>query len=77
MRKPLSSFSLMPSRAVVIDEGRIVAVTDAGLPWPEGAEIIDGRGCWVVPGLVDPHVHLTTAGTTMDRTIPRHRFPRA
>ena len=52
-----------PDRAVVVAEGRIVDVVAAGAAWEDGAEVVDGGGRWLVPGLVDAHVHLSFAGT--------------
>lgn len=45
--------------AVILLEGdRISAVAPAAaLPVPEGAEVIDAKGLYVGPGLVDIHVH--------------------
>ncbi len=43
---------------VAITDGRIAAVGD-GL---EGAVLVDCKGCWVGPGLVDMHVHLREPG---------------
>ena len=43
---------------VLVEEDRIVAVRPAGEP-PPGAEVLDGRGRYLVPGLWDAHVHLT------------------
>ena len=37
------------------------------MPVPSGAEIIDGRGKWVVPGLVDAHVHFFQSGNLYTR----------
>lgn len=51
-------------RAVLILDGSIERVTAAGQAWPADAEVFDGAGLTVVPGLVDSHVHLATAGTT-------------
>jgi imidazolonepropionase-like amidohydrolase len=45
---------------VVIEGGTIVAV-GRDVPIPAGAEIIDVRGEWVLPGLIDAH---TTVGLT-------------
>jgi imidazolonepropionase-like amidohydrolase len=42
---------------VVMDQGRIVAVGQ-GLQAPEGAQVIDGTGKWVTPGIIDVHSHL-------------------
>ena len=47
-----------PNQTVVIDGDRIVAVTDAEAA-PEVAEVIDGSGKYLIPGLWDMHVHLT------------------
>lgn len=41
---------------VLIKEGKIAAVGQ--LEVPEGAEIIDAKGKWVVPGFIDAHTHL-------------------
>ena len=42
---------------VVIAEGRITAVEKPGSPVPEGAQVINARNRWVLPGLIDSHVH--------------------
>ena len=42
---------------VLIVDGRISAV-GSGLAVPEGAQVIDGQGRWVTPGLIDVHSHL-------------------
>lgn len=43
---------------VVIADGKISAVGAAGLAAPDGATIIDGKGKWVTPGIIDIHSHL-------------------
>ena len=40
---------------IIIDGDRIIASGDVGIP--EGAEIIDAKGLYVGPGLIDEHVH--------------------
>ncbi len=53
----------------VID-GRINAVEPAGvLPTQEGVAEIDVRGWWVMPGLIDAHVHLRDPGFPRKETI--------
>ncbi|WP_109474244.1 amidohydrolase [Ornithinimicrobium cavernae] len=42
---------------VLVDEGRITAL-GADITVPDGAEVVDARGQWVLPGLIDAHVHL-------------------
>jgi imidazolonepropionase-like amidohydrolase len=58
---------------VVIQNGRILGA-GVGVPIPRGAEIIDGRGKWVTPGIVGgfsrlglSEVDLSADGTTDDR----------
>jgi len=46
---------------VLIDGGKITAV-GAGIPIPPGAEVIDAKGKWVTPGLIDAHSHLAVFG---------------
>lgn len=42
---------------VLIDNGKIVAV-GADVDVPDGAEIVDAGGCWVLPGFVEAHAHV-------------------
>lgn len=46
---------------VLIDGGKIVAV-GATVTIPEGAEVVDAAGKWVLPGLIDAHSHLSLFG---------------
>src|SRR6202158_3040804 len=55
---------------VLIAEGEIEAVEPPGrLGVTDGATVIDAAGCWVVPGLIDPHVHLRDPGFPEKETI--------
>jgi imidazolonepropionase-like amidohydrolase len=48
---------------VVIAGDRIVCAGPASeCPIPEGTEVIDARGRWVTPGLIDAHVHFSQNG---------------
>ncbi len=50
---------LIGPRTVLIADGRITAVgVPSDLPIPRGTERVDGRGRFLMPGLVDMHVHL-------------------
>jgi len=55
-------------RDVLVQDGRVSAV-GAFLEAPAGAEIVDASGLWVVPGLVDLHVHLREPGEEGKETI--------
>lgn len=43
---------------VVMADNKILAVGPAGTAVPEGATVIDGKGKWVTPGVIDAHSHL-------------------
>lgn len=45
---------------VVLKNGKIDAV-GTGIEPPDGAIVIDAKGMWVTPGIVDPHSHLGDA----------------
>ncbi len=48
---------------VVTRDGRIQAAGPrARVPVPAGVDTLDARGAWVVPGLVDAHVHYSQTG---------------
>src|SRR5690606_25547099 len=44
---------------VVVEDGVITAVGDDAAV-PEGAEVVDGSGMTLLPGLIDAHVHAFT-----------------
>jgi len=57
-----------PGSNVIIDGDRIAAVGSADTtPVPPGAKLIDGRGRWLIPGLVDAHVHFFQSGNLYTR----------
>jgi imidazolonepropionase-like amidohydrolase len=47
---------------VIVDDGRVVSVGRQGDAVPAGAERVDLPGVTLLPGLIDMHVHLTSAG---------------
>jgi imidazolonepropionase-like amidohydrolase len=56
---PMTSDAVMRAQVVIVDDGRIVSVTAAdAAKIPDGAEVIDGEGGYLVPGLIDLHVHV-------------------
>jgi imidazolonepropionase-like amidohydrolase len=50
-----------PGLSVLIDGERIVRIDDQQITTPEGATRIDGAGKFLMPGLIDTHVHLRGA----------------
>jgi len=60
---PMDSDRLLPHSTVVVADGRITAVGSVRkIRIPKGAEKIDGRGKFLMPGLADMHVHLNIRG---------------
>jgi len=55
---------------VVVRDGAIAALERAGgrINFAEGTSV-DVSGCWIVPGLIDPHVHLRDPGFPQKETI--------
>jgi imidazolonepropionase-like amidohydrolase/ABC-type multidrug transport system permease subunit len=49
--------SVTPDETVVVEDGKIAAVGAAIEP-PSGAQVIDGSGDTLLPGLIDAHVHV-------------------
>ena len=49
--------SLTPNIEVVVEGDRIVSVAPAGAQPAQGGTVIDARGKYLVPGLIDLHVH--------------------
>ncbi len=59
---------LEPDATIMIHGNRIEAVLQhVTLELPQGAKVIDGRGKWVIPGLVDGHVHFFQSGNIYTR----------
>ena len=58
----------IPDAVVLIDGDRIRAVgSRAQVALPKGITIVDGRGKWVAPGLIDAHVHFFQSGGAYTR----------
>jgi len=57
-----------PDAVVVVDGERVKAVgSRAEVPLAKGLRIVDGRGRWVMPGLIDAHVHFFQSGGAYTR----------
>ena len=63
-----SEAARLANRTVLVSAGRITSVGDSrSTRVPRGAQIVDGRGRFLVPGLWDSHTHLTMFG---DAALP-------
>jgi hypothetical protein len=56
---PMDREAVLPDQTVLVRDGRIEAVGNAGsvVP-PEGSQVIEGQGRYLLPGLTDAHMHL-------------------
>lgn len=53
-----------PASVVEIRDGRIASVGSAAdYDVPDGAEVIDASGKWLLPGLIDTHTHFLDSGS--------------
>ena len=43
---------------VLVRDGKIAAVEGPGFAVPDGAEVVDATGKWVLPGFIDAHAHV-------------------
>jgi imidazolonepropionase-like amidohydrolase len=60
----------LPDGVIVVRDGKFVSVTSAGTGSPPaGARRIDAGGKWIIPGLIDMHVHYHE---WMDEPFLRH-----
>ncbi len=48
---------------LAVGDGRICAIIDSAGPRPPSQQFIDARGCWVLPGGIDTHVHAYSSAT--------------
>jgi adenine deaminase len=64
---PATGGAAMPARTVLVRGDRIAAIGPAtAVAIPAGARVVDGAGKFLLPGLIDMHVHLSkTRGSAM------------
>ena len=64
-----SGDAVVEPHATLVISGDRIQLAGAGitLELPQGAKIIDARGKWVIPGLIDSHVHFFQSGNLYTR----------
>lgn len=50
--------------AILVDNGCVAALFHQGVQLPRAKRVIDAAGRYIIPGAVDPHVHLNDPGYT-------------
>src|SRR5262249_60979768 len=57
-----------PEVTVIFSGERIQAVGPSkSTPVPKGAKVIDAKGKWILPGIIDSHVHFFQSGDPFTR----------
>ncbi len=56
------------TRDVLLRDGKVAEVSEKPLP-ADGVAVIQARGLWVLPGLIDLHVHLREPGEESKETV--------
>ncbi len=65
---PMTDDEVLPGRTVLIRDGLIAAIgVAADIDVPADAQRIEGDGRWLIPGLMDMHVHLRRGDLTAYR----------
>lgn len=59
----------LDGKAEVLVEGDKIAACGPAVSAPQGCEVVDASGLWLLPGLVDAHVHLREPGGEGKETI--------
>ncbi len=64
-----SGEAVVEPHATIVISGERIQLARAGitLELPQGAKVIDARGKWVIPGLIDSHVHFFQSGNLYTR----------
>jgi len=58
---PMDRETVLQDQTVVVIAGKVTAIgSTASTKLPKKAQVIDGRGKYLIPGLTDAHVHLMT-----------------
>ncbi len=60
--------AVLPDHAIAIADGRITSLSAALPAATDETTVIDAQGGWVIPGLIDIHVHGGDGHDTMDAT---------
>jgi len=54
----LATGKTIPHGNILLNNGKIAAISESEIPAPDGAQVIDGTGKFVTPGIIDTHSHI-------------------
>ncbi len=64
---PMDSERVLESHTVIVNGERITAIGPVDeVPVPDRAEIIEGKGAYLIPGLADMHMHIVSTNRTFE-----------
>jgi imidazolonepropionase len=66
MQSSLEGYGIIENATVAVKNGKFVYVGSNDIELSIGAEVIDGQGKWLLPGLIDCHTHLVYGGDRSD-----------
>jgi imidazolonepropionase-like amidohydrolase len=55
---PMDRDAIVEHQTVIVRNGRIASINSADAPAPADAQVIDGRGRFLMPGMADMHAHV-------------------
>lgn len=68
---PMDSERVLPDQTVIVGNNKIKSIGPAStIVIPAGAEIVDGQGKFMIPGLTDVHAHFFTEQEISPKTLP-------
>lgn len=68
---PMDRERLLKDQTVIVRDGKIADIGDAAkVKVPQGARVVDGRGKYLIPGLIDMHAHLFSDDVYTDSIAP-------
>ena len=56
-------------KTLLVSEGRIKAIQDAALPLPKGCRTVDVGGAYILPGMINLHVHIPASGKPKNKPM--------
>lgn len=72
---PMQGQELLPDHTVIVNKGNIVAVGPAEKTnIPKGAQVIDGKGRFLIPGLAEMHAHIPVPEEGNDELVRETMF---
>lgn len=56
-------------KTLIVSQGKITAITDGREPLPSDCKVVDLKGGYLLPGMINLHVHIPATGEPKDKPI--------